>query len=341
MQPYRLTFELDSENNRIKNNEHFNFPIGAEVLIEVVVLINGQQVPVTSSTWWLWGSQIDLYSIVQNPNEGGANIIPPPVMNQGGYGGDPAVITVAWIEEGTFGISATGMAGGRVYQVAGTVTIAAPHINCEAAQMFGQFNTDNDEFFATFIPTFTASGVDLLQGSRIGFLQVLQGIRLRIPQNSQQYPTQETGSSMIFLDASEEALQQNNFFYEDFLLNLNSTTYATHDIPSLIAERTDADIDYRSYVVEGDQFTTYVAFKAALQPGIINSYVVVKDSWSWEISATINWDDNNEGWNFECDPTGNVTIPPTTATWNLPLWTNNSPALNIWTNTASYSLKFA
>lgn len=316
----------------VQDGESHDVPIGALCGFQISVYVDGSPAEVTSSTWTIAGEQIVVGSVIQTPEEGVATLTSAQVL-EGGYDDNPACIATAWIEPGTFSIEITGTfsfeGASYPFNATGQVVVHAPQIALSDLADVTNPSIDNSTIAVSFSTGPLGYECDpIVAGGTIGFIQIVNGIRVRGTYANDIYTVQQVmGSAQGFIDVSADSL----FYY--FTSAEAAGEIKTEDTPSINCD--DESADYTWYQVCKDQsseaFSTYVAYQApTTATGIIESYIVVQAvcNWSWRTGATFE-DDN---WQIMTDITGSNCDPWEGQEWSMPLWTSNSAAVGVWSN---------
>lgn len=319
----------------VKGNENYHVPIGALCGFNVTVTVDGEPVTVTSSTWTVNGEQVD--DVIQSDAEGVATIINGPREIEG----DPDGIQTAWISTGVQQITIEGVAvfdGAEIpFTTQGTATVLAPTVTVESPAAVNDTGRWNNDVVGVFFTTgqIKMNVPQLLANGTGGFLQMISGERFRGPKEGD--PSQDMGSAMVFLDTSKK-----NLFYDGKTLKEGSNELSTNDEPTMTVEQKDSHFPDKTFNWYGigttggadtrkENFDTYVAFKAPIGNGVIESYIVISNLVKWWWNATLTYKGGLEGWSLD-DYDSDCETWSNPGEWSLPMWTSNSTALLEWRN---------
>jgi hypothetical protein len=322
--PFLVNARLDdSIGEMVGSGEHYDVPIGALAGFQIVVTVNHQLVPVIESTWWVQGQQVVPNTVAQTAKKGTALLERDRLIS-----GDPSSIETAWTEPGTFGVVISGKyqykKSLKPFQVSGSVTVHAPQFHLSTSKPdVSQPTFDENKLTTQFATTPVGYSCDgFTVGGRIGFLQVIHGLRLRGPEFG--VPTQSMGGLQNFLDWSNEEL-----FYQDTAAQLTGVIQTT-DQPSLACVDQP---EYNWYRIgekgEKEHFSMFLAYKAPVTAGIIESYIVVYAvcRWAWSMVGLYEGD----AWGPDPDYTSEDCSGWEVKGWSMPLWTDNSEGVGTWT----------
>lgn len=325
---FSLKANIDEESGKSLNDgEVFDIPIGALASFEIVVYVNRHRVPVTSSSWTVLGKQIVGGTVVQTLNAGLGQTQNNPVI-PGGYGGDPAKIATSWVQGGKFAviIQGTYVYKGipRKFTAAGTVIVHAPGFDDAGAYPDISHGTmDHDRLSLTYSTDEVAYFCDnVVFGGQIGFLQTVNGFRLRGRERNN--PTQMMGANQSFVDNSGTEL----FYYSTKAAQ--EGVLKTNDTPSQVC---DGEPDYNWYKIGGtgdslERYSMFLAYKAPITPGIIESYILVKDVCNWYWTSEGIFEDDQ--WGTDPSTTREDCSKWIVNDWALPIWVNNSEDIMHW-----------
>jgi hypothetical protein len=334
--------------------------VGAEVNLWWRIRVNGQPADIVFAAWTVRGRQIDLtFPLQQDQYAGTGDPIRDLVRSQAYVGGNPALLPVAWLDFGDLPVGTIGFAGAEFVVVRGdgVFTVVAPAIQ-DFGEMwfnFGYPQVNHDGKFSNLVnqlytnmpaifdcPLAPGPGqVDVLRGGTVGYVQVVTGTRTRISSKGL-VPTQYAGQAAPFLDVGSE--WEDSVFYKAETIVGLQVTLDTDDQPS-IPLVDDADTEsptfkYDEYYVNRETFRTYVAFKAPEGvPGVVRSYVVTKDGWSWGWTGGAKYK-ASEGWSGDnLSRIGRQPLFPTeeveprlvtVLNWQPPKWASNTAVLRHW-----------
>lgn len=302
-----MKFEQDAT---LQGAVEFTVPVGAVCLIEVVVFVNGQRVPVLTSTWTLNGRLIDWQKAIQTRNKSFVPTVKGPIAVHGGMSGNPALIAAAWAgPTGAhhFTVSGTVRYQGRIlpFSGEGTTNVQAPpsqkdngklNLVWEAPELDGPVEVFDFEGGRNLgLDVGDDNGIewrltknDAFPGSE-GFVQVIR--KFIVARSDRQDLEQLKG---IFNNADYPALDANHpaGFYDDEAVTDQTNGEATiEDSPFEPLHRFDPDFEGREFIryARSDAFTTYVAWRVLPQGAIIEAFLVAcaQVQWGWKGAAQL------------------------------------------------------
>lgn len=343
---YTFKVCLDANKNLIIDNDDDipEVPIGGVAQLGIKLLIDDNPAKITSSTWSVNGLQILQSSVLQNQVEGRGSTQEGPQFYRGGADGDPSAIRVAWAETGTFSLTCEftylyeevfGM-----YKMQMQAHVVGPSFYPErdddpdftyppGVNRDGSENQIQFEINSQSVRFQWPQGV-LVTGNRngtIGFVQVINGFRCRSGPNGKQLK----GAQTAFLDIGPE--YEGCIFYTKQATDGSIGYFNFQDIPT---EQCEDPCNYDQYFIgrpptEPQVYKVYVAFKAEIQGYIRDSYVVVKNSFQYQVyfrARARACEEEYEGKEsiYQC---GTWDAPEN---WSLPAWTRCSADMMDWFN---------
>jgi hypothetical protein len=325
----------------------FDFPIGGEGGLKMRVTVNGGLVPVLSSTWRMQGQMIVQDSVRQTREEGKFRITSAPTLN-GGYDGDPAAITAAWLDEGVFEFNVNGKyrwkGGAKNYSHRAYVNVHAPVLTLPKG---GLGSPDADIRSDRMLINYGTGALKYTcdrstAGGKIGFLQLLKGRYFRGRISDCQAGSPETGTIEQSLGAQSEYLDdatgKGDLFYwhtkagsagelqteiERSLLCEGFPKYNWYKaglFPSLLQKAEER---------QPLEFFTHVAYQAPVDDDIYKSYIVTKGLLYWYVSAAACSKPRNAQAEWRMPGSQYLSVGSWEARkWGMPEWKDGSTGMH-------------